>query len=71
VSLPTGTPETKVIVYFTDGQMNTIQDYLPCINSATVGAGLFRFSVQRHSDSVSASHNSSQHSPRTRVHVAM
>jgi Flp pilus assembly protein TadG len=31
-----GYPITKVVVYFTDGEMNTIQDYLSCTNSAAI-----------------------------------
>jgi Flp pilus assembly protein TadG len=32
IVLAAGDPETKVVVYFTDGLMNTIQDKLPCTN---------------------------------------
>lgn len=32
ISLPAGQPETKVVVYFTDGLMNTVQDLLLCTN---------------------------------------
>jgi hypothetical protein len=32
VTLPAGQPETKVIVYFTDGLMNTVQDNMTCTN---------------------------------------
>ena len=32
VTLPAGQPETKVIVYFTDGLMNTVQNTLACTN---------------------------------------
>jgi Flp pilus assembly protein TadG len=38
VSLPAGTPETKVVVYFTDGQMNTVQDALACTNAAAIAS---------------------------------
>ena len=34
VTLPAGQPETKVIVYFTDGLMNTVQNTLNCTNIA-------------------------------------
>ena len=33
VALPPGASESKAVVYFTDGLMNTIQDQLPCTNS--------------------------------------
>src|SRR5581483_9140790 len=33
-------PETKVVVYFTDGLMNTIQDNLACTN---IGTTLYNF----------------------------
>jgi len=36
VPLEPGYPITRVVVYFTDGQMNTVQDLLPCTNSAAI-----------------------------------
>ncbi len=41
VTLPAGQPETKVVVYFTDGLMNIIQDTLTCTN--TLGSTLYNF----------------------------
>lgn len=32
VTFPAGQPYVKVVVYFTDGLMNTVQDRLPCAN---------------------------------------
>ena len=39
VSLPAGTPETKVVsCSFTDGQMNTVQDAVACTNAAAIAS---------------------------------
>jgi Flp pilus assembly protein TadG len=37
VTFPAGQPYVKVVVYFTDGLMNTVQDKLPCANTSGVG----------------------------------
>jgi Flp pilus assembly protein TadG len=42
VTLPAGQPETKVVVYFTDGLMNTVQDSLSCTNLSPVNT-LYNF----------------------------
>jgi len=41
----TGSPITKVVIYFTDGLMNTIQDTLPCTNNPPSGT-LYNFGGQ-------------------------
>ncbi len=41
VTLPAGQPETKVIVYFTDGLMNTVQDTFNCGNG--LGQTVYNF----------------------------
>jgi Flp pilus assembly protein TadG len=35
VTFPSGQPYVKVVVYFTDGLMNTVQDKLPCTNGGS------------------------------------
>jgi Flp pilus assembly protein TadG len=40
-ALPASTPVSKVMVYFTDGLMNTVQDTLACTNS--IGSQLYNY----------------------------
>ena len=39
VTLPSGTPEVKVLVYFTDGLMNTLQDQFQCPSNVVFNYG--------------------------------